>query len=217
MEYNNGYSSSLVHSQGAWKKHKYTGKVNKNGKVLYLYGNSNSAKEREQKARVNKDTINLKSKKELDAKMRKTAANREKEARIGGTLNVNKKTDPRIAEYAERYGGIRRDRNVKRPEKKEEPVKETKKIVPTDEKTGKAKKPKKEKAPKKTSAKGSSGGSKEKETKAKVEKQVEKKPEKVYTSIEGSNEKTKEYLKRYASKRKYSDEEVEKLKKKQRR
>ena len=158
MEYNNGYSSSLVHSQGAWKKHKYTGKITKGGNTYYLYG-SQGLMNRSSAARMN----------------------------------------------------LKQGRMSKPKEKEEEKKEKKPTIQPTIET-----KPVNEKKVKEKAAKGGGSSSKPKETKSKQEKVVEKKPEKVYTMVEGKNKKAKEYLERYASKRKYSKEEVDKIKEQER-
>lgn len=138
MEYNNGYGVALEHSQGVWKKHEYNSKIKKNGTTYYMYP-----------AGMNDSTGHNDPK------------NRQNTAKSGKKVVVNKKTDKRIAEYAERYGGIKRNAKVKKAEKAEETkVKKTNGGVASTG-TGKKGKATKEKTPKETkekAAKGSSGG-----------------------------------------------------------
>lgn len=63
----NGYSSQLVHSQGNWKNHKYSGKVNKGGKTYYLYG-SEGLMNRSTAARMNLKKGRMSTKKKEEDK-----------------------------------------------------------------------------------------------------------------------------------------------------
>lgn len=192
MEQNNGYSATLVHSQGVWKKHEYNSKIKKNGNTYYMYP-----------AGMNDSTGHNDPK------------NREKTAKSGKKVTVNKKTDKRIAEYAERYGGIKRNANVKKPEKVEETkVKKTNGSVAntgSGGKKGKAAKEKTPKEPKEKAAKGSSGGKGSGSKGSGSEKAAGKsknilrdnQTHKVnyFNSSITSEEKIKEYLEKYAKMR----------------